>query len=371
MNTFASSIKNRLGPMIDRKFVALCFDDYGNIRLASKEAKAQLERQGLRAANLFDEYDCLETTDDLSALLEALSSVSDSNGGNAKLTALACPCNVSFDKMRASAFEIYEYELLPSTYSRLGNRYAGATTIWRQAQEAGLVRPEFHGREHVNIRALMRKLKEKSPDIRANIEADSLAMLSNVPGSSTSWTAALGSNDPQEIREYRSIIKDGLNCFKSVFGRIPTVFNSPGGNVSPTLHSFLRDVGFRVIESPFFQWTQGPLGIPIPRFNRTRRATPRHPAYTLRNCVFEPTFSRSYDWVDFALIQVRDAFERRKPAIISSHRLNFCGGISEENRKNGIDCLRRLLRSITHMWPDVEFVFLDDLAERMGLISRE
>ena len=65
------------------------------------------------------------------------------------------------------------------------------------------------------------------------------------------------------------------------------------------------------------------------------------------------------------LNQVAAAFRWRKPAIISSHRVNFCGHIEEENRRLGLDALGRLLQGIVQRWPDVQFISADDLVHRI------
>jgi hypothetical protein len=363
----ASWFKHRSGPVVGGKLVAFCFDDYGNIRLKSKGAREFLASRGLKPANIFDNFDCLETSDDLTALMETLSSVRGHKGENAKLTALACPCNISFTKMRQSNFRSYAYELLPETYSRLGHQYSGNTSLWQEAGEKGLIRAEFHGREHLNLRVVMDKFRTQSPDILACVEADSLARLTPLQNNRTPWTAAFGGHTAAEVNEHREIIRDGVKCFASVFLRPPRVFNAPGSSECPSLHADLKQLGFTVIESPFFQWQRRVLGWKTPRINLMRPETAKRPAYIVRNCVFEPNSNPGFDWVEFTVKQIETAFEHRKPVIISSHRVNFCGGVSEENRAAGLESLRRLLHTTISRWPDVEFVFLDELATKIGL----
>jgi len=81
----------------------------------------------------------------------------------------------------------------------------------------------------------------------------------------------------------------------------------------------------------------------------------------VRNVVFEPTEDRGIDWVDFTLKQIKTAFRWNKPAIISSHRVNFCGHIDEKNREKGLKSLEGLLQEIVKKWPDVEFMSADEL----------
>ena len=83
----------------------------------------------------------------------------------------------------------------------------------------------------------------------------------------------------------------------------------------------------------------------------------------VRNCVFEPTEPSNIDWVETCLKQVEVAFRWNRPAMISSHRVNFCGHIDPENRKIGILALKKLLKNIVKKWPDVEFMTTVELGK--------
>ena len=83
----------------------------------------------------------------------------------------------------------------------------------------------------------------------------------------------------------------------------------------------------------------------------------------VRNVVFEPTEDRGIDWVNYAFKQIEAAFFWNKPAIISSHRVNFCGHIDPKNREKGLNALKQLLKKIVEKWPDVEFMSADELGD--------
>ncbi|MFO0180642.1 MAG: hypothetical protein ACK517_02550, partial [bacterium] len=80
----------------------------------------------------------------------------------------------------------------------------------------------------------------------------------------------------------------------------------------------------------------------------------------VRNVVFEPTTSPATA-VARALQQIQAAFFWNKPAIISSHRVNFCGQIDESNRKHSLEALQSLLQEILARWPDVKFLTAEEL----------
>jgi len=64
--------------------------------------------------------------------------------------------------------------------------------------------------------------------------------------------------------------------------------------------------------------------------------------------------------------EINTAFRWHKPAVISSHRVNYTGGLYVENRDHGLASLKNLLTAIVKKWPDVEFM---TTAELGSLIS--
>jgi hypothetical protein len=88
--------------------------------------------------------------------------------------------------------------------------------------------------------------------------------------------------------------------------------------------------------------------------------------YWRRNSKFEPSGNPSYDWVGDVMEQIKVAFRWGKPAVISSHRVNFIGGIVKENRENTLRLLTDLLSRILKRYPDVEFMSSDMLGKEIS-----
>ena len=84
--------------------------------------------------------------------------------------------------------------------------------------------------------------------------------------------------------------------------------------------------------------------------------------------VYEPTDSRGLDWVAFTVKQIEAAFRWKRPAVISSHRVNFCGHIDSKNRVEGLESLKKLLGAIIKKWPEVEFISASELGK---MITKE
>lgn len=83
--------------------------------------------------------------------------------------------------------------------------------------------------------------------------------------------------------------------------------------------------------------------------------------YTVRNVCFEPFANKTSDWVDIALNQIRDSFFWGKPAIISTHRINYVSNMSIDHRDNSLLRLQELIKNILPKWPSVEYRSTDEL----------
>ncbi len=361
-----NNIKNIYGWKTSRKVVVISVDDYGNVRLHSKEARARMDKAGLKTYNRFDAYDSLETSNDLEALFEALSSVKDQKNRHAMFTPFSLPCNIDFEKMSEENFEQYHYELLPETFRKLESllpeKYHNTWNLWKEGIASGLMVPQFHGREHINLKIFEEKLDKKDADLRVALKNRSYTSIQSHV-STISPTAAFEFWNFSENERFEHIIKDGLKNFEKVFGYSSNHFNSPGGREHFFIHKFLKENGIRYIDTPFVKREHQNEGRYKRVFNYTGKKNDLGMTYLVRNVVFEPTDDRGFDWVQYSLNQVASAFFWKRPAIISSHRVNFCGNIDERNREKGISSLRLLLKKIVTKWPDVEFMSANELGE--------
>jgi len=84
--------------------------------------------------------------------------------------------------------------------------------------------------------------------------------------------------------------------------------------------------------------------------------------YITRNCFFEPS-DHSKDWVASCISEIELAFKYKKPAVISSHRVNYIGSLVQENREQSNKKLENLLTKIINTWPDVEFISSSNLGQ--------
>lgn len=368
-NLVRDNVKNLRGWRTSRKLVAFAVDDYANVRVASRQARQRLIDAGLSLSSQMDRHDALESRQDLHALFDVLDSVRDGRGRPAKFTAYALSANPDFARIRADG-QHYYCESVPATFARLEveqpTSYQGAWALWQEGMARGLLKPQFHGREHLNVEMLEHKLRSGAPDLLANIEQDSLAGITDdpvMPG--VSFTHAFGLYDDAALPAHREILADGLNRFEQVWGFRSKTFTPPAQKLHPSLYETAESGGVVSIDKPFRCSRALGDGTYRREVNRGGRQRGQNHVTVVRNIVFEPGKDMGFDPVERAVQQVAAAFRWRKPAIISSHRVNFCGHLDEANRTHGLEALRKLLEKITARWPEVEFVSVDELVEQM------
>lgn len=341
------------------------------MRLNSKEAREKLDQAGLKVHSRFDAFDTLETREDLEQLYDVLSSVKDANGKPAVFTPFALPCNIDFERMADEDYQAYYYENLPITFEKLSAQqpqaYEGTWQLWQEGLNKGLLQPQFHGREHFNLKVFEEKLKRRDHDIIMALQTHSYTSIEQQESSNIEWTAAFSFNKTEELKRLAAILQSGLDAFESVFGYRANGFTPPAQHFHPDLYSVIYQFGIRGIDRPFlFKQHQGE-GKYTWNWESTRMDKKAELVKWIRNVVFEPSNSEESQ-VEKAMRQIETAFRWKKPAIISSHRVNFCGHIDPKNRSKGLNSLRELLKKIVTRWPDVEFI---GIGEFVRIIERD
>jgi hypothetical protein len=364
-----NNIKNIWGWKTSRKIVVLSVDDYGNVRLDSSSARKEMDKAGLKVLSRFDAYDTLETREDLEMLYETLSSVKDKNGNHAVFTPFALPCNIDFEKMMATNFEKYQYELLPETYNKLSAKdaraYEGTWKLWEEGIDSRLMVPQFHGREHFNLKVFEEKIANRDFEVLTALRNRSYASISKSGYSSINVTAAFDFCDFDENKRIKDILTDGLNRFEEVYGYRSINFMPPTSKIHPSHFPLLFQEGVKFIDTAIFQKQHQGAGVYSKTLSFTGKKLSTGQINLVRNVVFEPTNNSSVNSVDLAMTQIETAFRWKRPAIISSHRVNFCGHIDAKNRILGITALKQLLNKIVTKWPDVEFMAANELGRLM------
>ena len=365
-------LKNIGGWSTKRKLVVFSVDDYGNLRIRNRKSLDNLRNEGLDVSGRFDSLDNLENTKDLNLLFKVLQSVRDKKGRPAVFTPYALPCNIDFEAISANGFSKYVYENLPITYDKLAQEdsdYVRTWDLWREGIETGLLAPQFHGREHLNLSIFNDLLVRRDKELIACLRNGSYVSVPAHSNYKTGWTAAFSYKDLEEIDSFPSIIQSGIQTFSEVYGYSPTVFTPPAQHFPPRLDNHLVRWGFKAVDRAYRQNRN--FDGQFKNVTHKQGLQSDGLVQIVRNVVFEPTDPRGFNWVDYSFKQVEAAFRLGKPANISSHRVNFAGGIDPKNRQIGLSALEALLRKIITKWPEVEFLSVEQLVTEIKNYPRQ
>ena len=357
---------NMFGWRTKRHLVVIESDDWGTIRMPSKEVYYEFIRRGICVdRDPYCRYDNLATQHDLMNLFEVLNSVKDKNGHPAVITANTLSANPVFDKIRESDFTQYYFEPFTETLKR-DVVHAGVFDIWKQGIAEGIFYPQSHGREHLYVKKWMRALQCGDSITRTAFDLGTWGLTSHVDSSIHEYhMGAFNSCEDSDIRDYEVIIDDALRMFKDIFGYESKSFIATTYEWSPKIEPFLKQRGVKYIQGAFQQKIplddDNTIKITYRGFQGTR--TKSGLIRLFRNCFFEPSIDPNYDYLSDCMRRIAIAFKWGKAANICVHRVNFIGSIDYRNTDNNLPKFRQLLQSIVRCWPDVEFVTSDQLGE--------
>lgn len=357
------TLLNLPGFHTNRKIVVIESDDWGSIRMPSRELSEQLLKKGIRVDNLaFNKFDSLASESDLKALFEVLQSVKDKNGKPAIITANTIVANPDFDKIRESNFTEYHYEPFTETLKRYPE-HSGAFELWQQGIANEVFKPQFHGREHLNVTRWMKALKDDVGNARVAFELGMYDLSEGNQITVDSYMDTLNFEHEAELEFQKKSIIEGLDLFEKIFGFRSATFIAPCYIWDNSLNSILAEKGVKALQGGWFQMkpTVGSKHVFKKEFHYTGECNKFKQRYLVRNVSFEPSINTNAESVNEVLQRMEFLFRMKKPVIISSHRLNFIGFIDKNNRDKNLKLLEDLLRRIVKRWPDVEFVSSDKL----------
>lgn len=348
----------------DRKLILFVVDDYGSIRMSSKSAFSALEKSGINlGSNRYNRYETIESNSDLGLLFEVLTKYKDKNGNHPVFTPLVCVANPDFDKIRSADFQEYFYEPFTETLKKYPE-HDRVYELWKQGIEQKIFLPQFHGREHLNIKRWM-------ADLKAGVKSTHLAFDQRLFGIGPldasdikmEYQAAFDLDSTEDLLAQEGILIDGLALFEKVTGYKATYFTPANALFSHRLELTLKRQGINMVNVGKFD--HEPLGNGKYRyaFHYLGQRNKSGQRYIVRNALFEPNEPVHFSWVDRCLKDIELAFRWHKPAIISSHRVNFCGYLDPEYRAKGLLQLDTLLDAIIRNWPEAEFVTTNTLFE--------
>lgn len=334
--------------------------------MPSKDVYDRLINEGFDLASdeghQYNLNDSLATSDDLEALFEVLSSIKDRRDREVVLTPIAVVANPDFEKIRQSEFQEYFYEPFDITLNRYAN-CSGSFKLWKEGIDNRLFVPQFHGREHLNVQVWMRALTSEHELLRKAFEYGLWGISTeHDPSIGLEVQAAFDYHTSKDLEYQKEVIISGLKLFRKLFNYPATYLVPPNGPFSRKLESLCFKEGVKFLSVSKIR--NEPIGNSRKRkrIHWLGQKSESGLTYLTRNCFFEPVHGDK-DWVDSCMHEISSAFRWRKPAVISSHRLNYIGALRKENRDNGLRQLHLLLKKIIRTWPDAEFLTSAELGD--------
>ena len=362
--TLARHATNYRGWRTDRKIVVIESDDWGSTCMPSAETFRKLVDKGIRVDKCpYTSFDALASEQDLEDLFSVLTGFKDMNGAHPAITANTVMMNPDFGRIRNSGFREYVGEPFTEALKRYP-KHARSFSLWKEGISDGIFFPQFHGREHLNVKGWMKSLQSPDSVYRTVFDEEMFW-----PGSAVkragemSIRAAYDTESLSELDRHREIIHDGLKQFEELFGYRSESFIAPNFVYHPDLNKTLAEGGVEIIQGMKYQ--KLPIAGSEKRGMLRRIQGQRNDLGQInlvRNCVFEPSQKPdNYDSVGECLEGIKNAFFWKKPAVITAHRLNFIGYIVPENREKNLKMFRDLLKKMLQRWPDIQFMTSPEL----------
>lgn len=349
---------------LHRHIVVIESDDWGSVRMPSVGVLAKLKQKGYHFFDNigYDRYDTLASNEDLEILIEALSSVKGADERPAKLTMNCVVANPDFEKIRKSNFQEYHYELLPETLKHYP-RHDRSFSLWKEGINAGVLLPQFHGREHLNAQMWLMLLRSGCEPLSDSFVRGVFSTQVNLDiDARQHCLAAYNLANNSEYKFAIQSVREGLDIFEMLFGYRSESMIAPNYTWDVQIEDAAYGSGVKYLQgarvqrhSQYVNEHGGKTEI-----RHTGQCNGNGQIYMVRNCSFEPSENPKKN-ADFCLSQIDKCFKRGQVAIISSHRQNYIGDLYPENRDNNIAQLKYLLKTLLKKYPDTVFFSSDEL----------
>ena len=359
------NLSNIPGWRTNRKIVVIESDDWGSVRIRDKKAYEALKQKGLNVDDKrYDKVDTLESNEDLALLFEVLNSVKDKNGEPAKFTPMCLLGNPDFEKIKDGEFKEYHFQPLTDTIKGYPNSNR-ILDFWKEGAQTKIFVPQLHGREHLNVRRYMDILQhhEGKEGLRFALEHQSVGPSAYKGITYPNYLGALHPIAKNEIEELKTHLLQAGQLFETYLGYKPSVFMAPNAEEPQELEGTLKQIGVQYLtrsKRRIYPKGDEEFG---KEWNFLGKINQQNQLILNRNAFFEPCQTDENKTLESCMEEIEIAFQWGKPAVVSSHRVNYVGSIDPSNRDNGLNELKKLLNKVLQKWPDVEFMTSAELGD--------
>lgn len=358
--SFRKNLSNILGWTTNRRIVVFESDDWGSIRTRSKKDYEEMMKGGLDIQlSHFNKFDSLESNSDLSSLYSVLTNHLDSTGRHPVFTPMCLVANPDFEKIKENDFKEYFFESFPQTCKKYPE-HDNVHSLWLEGIKKRLFVPELHGREHINVNRWLKALQCGNEGTLLSFRHESIGATIYQNNKLPEHLAAFHPESAIEIEYFKQVLKDAGSLFEEICGYKPNHFIASKSPEPKDLELTLNEIGVKYLTRYKIQKYPRGNGKFDWQFNWLGKRNKIGQIYLTRNAGFEPSSSSDQHVIN-CLLEIENAFNWNKPAIVSTHRVNYIGFIDGSNREKGLNKLDELLSSIIKKWPNVEFMTSTEL----------
>lgn len=357
---------NALGWKTNRKIMVIESDDWGSIRMPNKKTYQNLKQTRLASSlSLYDSLDSLEHREDFNFMLNVADSIKDCENNPLVFTLNTVMQNPNFKKIKESGYNQFFGTCFFESYKDYYSE--DVEDLWRLGIKDGLIRPQFHAREHLNSYLWLKDLRKGNQDTKVAFDYHFFGVKTTTSSKLRNhYLATYFSETREEFEDVSLNTELGLKMFKNVFGYDSKTFIASNYCWSKELEKNLIENGVEGIQAqagninPDFQTGKKKI-----RRVFTGKSNKYGQKFTVRNVSFEPFSNPNKDWVDQALKEVENAFFWKKPAIVCMHRVNFSSEMKIKNRDQNLFLLKEFIKKALKKYPSIEFVSSDQLIKIM------
>lgn len=353
----------------EQKVVVFESDDWGGLERALPDVETQkaLARHpavvramsGRGEKRFFRIMDTLESVEDMDALFKVLLGVKGGDGRPAVFTPVCLLASPDYDAIRANGFTQYVDigidQPFPEQYRSRGDIIAKA----REGLELGVWVPESHNTRmaaHIDPHKWVKLLRDREDEaLNLFFDHNMIGRPADLPPGH--WGLEFDSLGREALREW---IATGIRYFRNAFGYAPRVVGIADARsrckvLEEIMEELVVEHGTTVITNA----GNHEMG----EINAELGLT-----YTKRNVLFEPlslpddevphAWKRAYE-------DVKEAWNRNEPAIVSTHRLHYVS-MDPELKAEALAQLTRLLEAICSEHPEAVFRSSHELAGMYG-----
>jgi hypothetical protein len=363
---FVNTVRvNLTGFSTKRKLIVIESDDWGGVRMPNKNVYDRLLKFGIQVdKSPYSRFDTLADSDDLEALFSVLSGFEDHKGNSPVITANVNTHNPDFPAIRNLGFETFISEEFTKTLERYYPNQP-VFQLWQEGISKNLFFVQNHHLLHVNPYLWLQLLKQGNKHVMKSFEFESYG-LGNVrtPSKNYPYLSSLLYSNPEEEKGIRQSLEKGGDEFSRIFGFTSKSFIAPRYCWAPNLETTFSEMGVEYLQGCNFHRDYDLEKMEFTRYHHVLgKKNSTGQICLFRNVRFEPSIEGGGDALSNCLSGISKAFHFNRPAVICSHRLNFIGRLDEGNRKNNLQLLRQLFKTILKQWPEVEFINTVQLGE--------